>query len=406
MKRDEPIWVTGVGTANPLGNEYAAVAGNLLAGKSGVRPITDYKLDAQFCKIAGQFGPLTAPTGWNAAEFAQLGKLHQLILWCTTGALVDSGYWNERANLRVGLVLGLGAEWPLAWERDAYQGGNNVWAPNGDEVSLIRSVQMQLGLQGPATVVAAACASGNVALAQGRNWLKRGWVDVCLAGACDAWVTPLGLASFGRLRVLSRRNDDPAKASRPFDKDRDGFVMGEGGAMFVLETAERARRRSAHAYCELAGYGATSDASNLVIPNADPDPAARAVRGALADAEINPEQIDYVNAHGTGTPVGDACETKVLRAALSTASDRIPVSSTKSMTGHLLSAAAALEALVCIVALQRQAVPPTINLDDPDPDCALCHVPHQARPQPVRVAVSNSFGFGGNNTCVVLRKVA
>ncbi len=319
---------------------------------------------------------------------------------------MDAGYWNERATLRVGLVLGLGAEWPLTWEHDAYQGGNNVRAPAGDEESLIRIVQVQLGLQGPATVVAAACASGNVALAQGRNWLRRGWVDICLAGACDAWVTPLGLASFGRLRVLSRRIDDPTKASRPFDKERDGFVMGEGGTMFVLETAARARRRSAHAYCELAGYGASSDASNLVIPNADPAPAAGAVRRALADAQLNPEQIDYVNAHGTGTPVGDACEAKVLRAALGLASQRIPVSSTKSMTGHLLSAAAALEALVCIIALQRQAVPPTINLDDPDPDCALCHVPHQTRPQPVHVAVSNSFGFGGNNTCVVLRKVA
>ncbi len=185
--------------------------------------------------------------------------------------------------------------------------------PRGDEESLVRTVQVQLGLHGPALTVAAACASGNVALAQGRNWLKRGWVDICLAGACDMWVTPLALASFGRLRVLSRRNDNPAGASRPFDRERDGFVMGEGGAMFVLEPAERARRRSAHAYAELAGHGATSDAFNLVIPNADPGPAVKAVRLALADAKVNPDQVEYVNAHGTSTPVGDACEAKVLR---------------------------------------------------------------------------------------------
>ena len=406
MNQNEPIWITGLGTANPLGHDYATVAENLLAGKSGVRPITDLDLDDYSCKIAGQFDPLPAPLGWDAESFVRLDKLHQLILWCTTGALVDAGYWEDRANLRVGLVLGLGAEWPLAWERDYFRGGNRVHSPLGDEESAGPNRAVQLGLHGPATAVAAACASGNVALAQGRSWLRRGWVDICLAGACDMWVTPLALASFGRLRVLSRRNDEPTRASRPFDKGRDGFVMGEGGAMFVLEWAERARRRSARAYAELAGHGGTSDAFNLVIPSADPGPAAKAVRLALADAQANPEQIDYVNAHGTSTPVGDSCEAKVLHTVLGSSSSRVPVSSTKSMTGHLLSAAAAMEALVCMIALQRQAVPPTINLEDPDPDCALCHVPNHAREQAIRIAVSNSFGFGGNNTCVVFRKVA
>jgi 3-oxoacyl-[acyl-carrier-protein] synthase II len=208
------------------------------------------------------------------------------------------------------------------------------------------------------------------------------------------------------LRVLSRRNDEPTKASRPFDKGRDGFVMGEGGAMFVLEGAERARKRSARAYAELAGHGGTSDAFNLVIPNSDPGPAARAVRLALADAQVNADQIDYVNAHGTSTPVGDSCEAKVLQSVLGSSWSKVPVSSTKSMTGHLLSAAAAFEALVCLIALDRGAVPPTINLDEPDPECALCHVANEARPHPIRIAVSNSFGFGGNNTCAVFRKVA
>jgi 3-oxoacyl-[acyl-carrier-protein] synthase II len=406
MKRQERIWITGLGTANPLGNDYATVAENLLAGKSGVRPITDLDLDEHSCKIAGRFEPVPVPRGWEAAPFAALDPMHKLILWCTTEALIDAGYWDRRADLRVGLILGLGAEWPQAWEQDGHRGGTLVCHPRGDEQSLVPTVQNQLGLHGPATAVAAACASGNVALALGRNWLRRGWVDVCLAGACDMWVTPLAVASFGRLRVLSRRNDEPTRASRPFDKGRDGFVMGEGGAMLVLEREDRARRRSARAYAELAGHGATSDAFNLVIPSADPGPAAQAVRLALADARVNPDHIDYINAHGTATPVGDACEAKVLHSVLGPAVSKVPVSSTKSMTGHLLSAAAAVEALACLIAIERQAVPPTINLEDPDPDCALCHVPHAAREQAVRIAVSNSFGFGGNNTCVVFRKVA
>ena len=406
MSSSEDIWITGLGTANPLGRDYATVSANLLAGHSGVRAISGLAFDDHAAKIAGRFDPLPTPRGWDEESFQKLDKLHQLILWCTTQALVDAGYWDERSNLRVGLVLGLGAEWPQSWEADFHKGGKAIRTPSGNEPSLIRTVQTQLGLAGPGTVVAAACASGNVALAQGRSWLRRGWVDVCLAGACDMWVTPVALASFGRLRVLSRRRDDPTRASRPFDRERDGFVVGEGGAMFLLEPASRARRRSAHAYAELAGYGASSDAFNLVIPNADPGPAARAVRQALNDAKLNPDQVDYINAHGTSTSVGDACEAKVLSSVLGPAVGRVPVSSTKSMTGHLLSAAAAMEALACMVALDRQALPPTINLDDPDPDCALCHVPNQTREQPISVAVSNSFGFGGNNTCVVLRKVA
>jgi 3-oxoacyl-[acyl-carrier-protein] synthase II len=216
----------------------------------------------------------------------------------------------------------------------------------------------------------------------------------------------MSLAGFGNLRALSRRNDDPAKASRPFDRDRDGFVMGEGGAMFVLEPADAARRRGARPYAEIAGFGASSDAFHMIIPSSDPEPAARALRASLADAAVNPDQIDYLNAHATSTPVGDRAEARVLQMVLGEAIRDVAVSSTKSMTGHLLSAASAVEALACIVAFDRQAIPPTINLDDPDPECDLCHVPHQARPQRVRVAVSNSFGFGGSNACLVLRKVA
>src|SRR5262245_38653854 len=388
MRNDEAIWITGLGTANPLGHAFDEVATNLLAGKSGVDLITDISLEDHASRIAGRVGAIPVPSGFSTEAFAQLAPLHQLVLWCATTALIDAGLWNERTSLRIGIVLGIGAEWPQAWERDGHRGGDWVLAPRGDEESLVSVVRRQLGLHGPAAALAAACASGNVALAQGRAWLRRGWVDVCLAGACDMWVTPLALASFGRLRVLSRRNEAPAQASRPFDRGRDGFVMGEGGALFVLEKAEHARYRSARVYGELAGYGATSDASNLVIPGDDPGPAATAVQAALIDAGIGTADVDYVNAHGTSTPVGDTCEARVLRAVLGADAPRVPVSSTKSMTGHLLSAAAAVEAVACLAAIERGAIPPTINLDEVDPDCTLCHVAHEAREQSVRVAIS------------------
>jgi 3-oxoacyl-[acyl-carrier-protein] synthase II len=254
-------------------------------------------------------------------------------------------------------------------------------------------------------VVAAACASGNYAIAQAKRWIELGWTDLCLAGGSDL-VTPMAAAGFGNLRALSRRTTDPAGASRPFDRDRDGFVLGEGGAVFVLESAERARRRGARVYAEVAGFGASSDASHMIIPSSDPQPAARAMRAALDDANLNPEEVDYINAHATSTPVGDAAETRSLKLAFGSHYAKPAISSTKSMTGHLLSGAAAVEAVACLAALDRQAVPPTINLEQIDPDCDLRHVPNMAREQKVRVALSNSFGFGGNNTCLILRKAA
>jgi 3-oxoacyl-(acyl-carrier-protein) synthase len=219
-------------------------------------------------------------------------------------------------------------------------------------------------------------------------------------------VTPMSLACFGNLGALSRRNDAPAGACRPFDRDRDGIVLSEGGALFVLEAAGAARRRGAEPCAVLAGFGASSDASHMVIPSSDPEPAAAAMRAAFRDAKAAPQDVDYLNAHATGTPVGDGSEASVLRVVFGDAVRSIPVSATKSMTGHALSGAAALDAVACLTALHRQAIPPTINLDEPGPDCALRHVPHQALSRPVRLAVSNSFGFGGSNSCLVLRKAA
>jgi 3-oxoacyl-[acyl-carrier-protein] synthase II len=399
------VWITGVGAATPIGHTYEAIADGLLAGRSGIHKVATFDVTEHPCQIAGQVLEVPRPAEVPVTDFAEAHRLEQLILWCCAAALRDAGLWERRQEVRLGVVLGVGAEWQEIWETDALRGGDRVHHPERDMESFLTAVCRKLRLSGPAAVVSAACASGNYALAQARRWLELGWADVCLAGACDMAVTPMSLAGFGNLRALSRRNDAPQAASRPFDRGRDGFVLSEGGAVFVLEAATAARRRSARVYAEVAGCGASSDAHNMVIPSNDPEPAIAAMRRALADAAVAPAAVDYLNAHATSTPVGDVAEARVLEAVFGEALPQVPVSSTKSMTGHLLTAAAALEALACVVAMDRGALPPTINLDDPDAECALCHVANQARPHSVRVAVSNSFGFGGSNTCLVLKAV-
>jgi 3-oxoacyl-[acyl-carrier-protein] synthase II len=399
------VWITGVGTATPLGHTYTDFANQLLAGRSGVSRVQRFDVSEHPSQIAGQLDEVPCPPGMDAEEFARLHRLEQLMRWCCLGALRDSGWWERRNEVRIGLALGVGAEWLEVWEADALAGGRRVWQPEQDIEAMIGRTRRVLGLSGPVLSVSAACASGNIALAQARHWLALGWVDVCLAGACDMAVTPMALAGFGNLRALSRRNSEPQAASRPFDRQRDGFVMGDGGAVFVLEPSATAHHRGARVYAEVAGCGARSDAFNMVIPSSDPEPAMAAVREALDDAGCNPEDVDYINAHATSTPVGDIAEARVLSGVFGDAIRRVPISSTKSMTGHLLTAAAAVEALACLVAMERGALPPTINLYEPDPECNLCHVANEARPAKVRTAVSNSFGFGGSNTCLVLKAV-
>jgi 3-oxoacyl-[acyl-carrier-protein] synthase II len=405
MSRSEPPWITGAGAATPLGSDFDTIAQNLLAGRSGVGAVRGFDTSAHPSQIAAQIDRVPCPAGWECEAFGRKPRLEQLALWCCAEALRDAGWLEHRSSVRLGLILGLGAEWSLAWEEDFFHGGARVYDPPQDADSLVEILQRELEISGPALALSAACASGNHALALAKTWLELGWVDVCLAGACDMAVTPMALASFGNLRALSRRNAEPAAASRPFDRGRDGFVLGEGGAVFVLESAAAAQRRGARPLASVAGFGATSDAYHPVIPNPDPGPAIGAVRQALDQAALEPDQIDYVNAHATGTLVGDAIEAAVLRAILGEATQRVPVSSTKSMTGHLVTAAGAMEALACSIAIRHRALPPTINLVDPDPECDLCHVRGEARPQRVRAAISNSFGFGGSNTCLVLRAV-
>jgi 3-oxoacyl-[acyl-carrier-protein] synthase II len=399
----EPVWITGVGAATPLGYTYQECAERLLAGRSGVRRIAHFPVDEHPAQIGAALAPIPCPEEIERGQFAASLAVDRANVWCAVSALKDAGWWPERQTPRIGIVLGMASEWLTYWETDYLAGGRQIFHTQTDMPPLAQRLRQTLGLHGPAASLSAACASGNYALAMARRWLEMGWVDVCVAGACDLALTPMTLAGFGNLRALSRRNDDPAAASRPFDEDRDGFVMGEGGALFVLERAEQARRRGAHGYAEVAGCGASSDAHHMVIPSPHPEPAIAAMREALGDAQIDPSEVSYVNAHATGTPVGDQAEARVLATVFGPHLPRVPVSSTKSMTGHLLTGAAAIEALACLVALERQAIPPTINLHKPDPECALLHVPNQAQERPVRVTVSNSFGFGGSNTCLVLR---
>ncbi len=399
---DDDAWITGIGASTPLGHDYPTIAAGLLEGRSGIRGVDEFSVADHPSKIAGRVDRIPRPEGWPADDFDGRRPLERLVLWCCASALRDSGWWDRRSEARVGLVLGLGAEWLISWEGQAHpEGSPQPWRPD----PLVAIAKGELGLTGPSLSLSAACASGNHALAVARRWLRLGWADACVAGSCDMAVTPMAMGCFGNLRALSRRNGEPRLASRPFDSARDGFVIGEGGAAFVIEPAGPARARGARAYAAVAGFGSSSDAFHSVIPSPEPGPAVAAMRQALAGAGVEPGAIGYVNAHAPGTPVGDVLEANALQIVLGAATDRVPVSSTKSMTGHLLTAAGAVEAIACIAALDHQALPPTINLDDPDPKCRLLHVANQARPHPVDVAVSNSFGFGGSNTCLVLRGV-
>jgi 3-oxoacyl-[acyl-carrier-protein] synthase II len=404
----EGVAITGVGAVSPLGNDVDTIAAALLAGRSGVRPIDPGEFAREARQFAATVEQIPAPPAGHFpdadAAFAGLTRYERLCASPVAHALLDAGLPGRVDPARIGLVLGLGAEHLKAWELDHLAGGTEVLAPRSAD-TLVHRLARMMGLRGPAATVAAACASSGYALAVGRVWLLAGRVDACVVGGCDV-LSPTALAAFYNLRALSRRGDDPAAASRPFDRDRDGFVMGEGGACLVLERSAAARRRGARVHGELAGVGMSSDAAHMVTPCADPAQAARAITLALADAGVAPDELDYVNAHAAGTPVGDAAEAAAIRLALGPAVDGVPVSSTKSMSGHLISGAAAFEAVACLVAIARQAVPPTVNLDHPDPACRLDHVPHVARPRRVRVTASNSFGFGGANLCLVIRAAA
>lgn len=402
---ENAVLITGMGALTPLGDSFEQIADNLLAGRSATRATIDQQGSRTFPCIGTAVDEMPVPPGFDAAECEGLSKLRHMGFFCAAEALRDAGLTQKTSGLRVGISLGLATEWYRIWETDWVKEDAEEFVPVLHEKPLVNLIQDRFDLAGPVATSGAACASANFAFAQARRWLQLGLVDICLAGSCEI-VSPITRANFHNLRAVSRRLDDPEHASRPFDMDRDGFVMGEGAAIFVLEPAHAARKRRARVYAEMAGFGASSDASHMIIPSDDPRNAARSMNAALQSAGLNAADVGYVNAHATGTPVGDRAESRAINLVFGADTKSIPVSSTKSMTGHLVSAAAAVEAIACIAAIERSAVPPTINLDTPDPECDLFHVPHHAIERPVNVALSNSFGFGGSNTTLVLRKAA
>ena len=402
--------VTGIGVVTPVGTGVEPFWDALVGGASGAAPIEGFDASAYATRIGCQvrdFDPADHMDGRTASRsdrFTQLAIAAGVLAWADAG--LDDDVDRERAGVIVG--SGIGGLYTIEQQAGVLtEGGprriSPFTVPRLMPNAAAGAVSMRLGLRGINHCVSSACATGAHALGEAMLAIRSGRADVVLAGGTEAALTPLGLAAFDRMGALSRRNDDPEGASRPFDAGRDGFVFGEGAAVLVLESREHAQRRGAQAIARLAGYGATADAFHLTQPDPDGDGAVRAMTAALEDAGAYPADVDYVNAHGTSTPYNDRIETLAIKRALGPESKRIPVTSTKSQTGHLLGAAGAVEAAAAALIVERGVIPRTLNLEEPDPECDLDYVGDEPREQRVSVALSNSFGFGGQNACLVLR---
>jgi 3-oxoacyl-[acyl-carrier-protein] synthase II len=383
------------------------------AGRSGISKITLFDATEFTSQIAGQIVGFD-PTAWmDARDARHSDRFVQFTMGAAVMAVQDSGIdFSGSEGERTGVLIGSGIGGTWTWERQhraLLEKGPRRISPFFIPMLIIDMgsgrVAMRFGAKGPNLAMATACATSAHALGEAGEIIRRGDADVMIAGGAEAAVSPLALGGFCALRALSRRNDEPERASRPFDRDRDGFVMAEGAGVVILEEFERARRRGARVYGELLGYGATADAYHITDPCPDGDGMARAMEAALGDARVSPDEVDYVNAHGTATVVGDAAETRALKRVFGDRAARVPVSSTKSVTGHLLGAAGAVEAIACLCAMRDGVAPPTANLENPDPECDLDYLPNQPRELSIRTAMSNSFGFGGHNATLVLRAV-
>jgi 3-oxoacyl-[acyl-carrier-protein] synthase II len=410
----ERVVVTGIGLVTPVAIGTEASWKALLAGESGLGPITQFDCSAFRVKIAGEV------KNWEPTEFIEKKKLKEMdrfiefALGAARFAIRDSQLEltpeeQEEAGCFVG--VGLGGLFTLEKTKQTVmeKGPTKVspYSIPGIIANLAAGqVSMEYKLKGPSYCTTSACSSGAHALGEAAEWIRRGKAQVMVAGGSEATITPVGIGGFEAMYALSKRNDDPKAASRPFDKGRDGFVCGEGGGILILESLTRAKKRGAKIYCEITGYGASSDAHHLTQPAPNGEGAQRAMRMALKDAKVAPDAIDYINAHGTSTPVGDVEESKAIAAVFGAhATDKkLWVSSTKSMMGHLLGAAGAVESAICALAIRDGRIPPTINLVDQDPDCPLDYVPNTARERRIRHAVNNSFGFGGTNCSLVLSR--
>ena len=404
--------ITGLGALTPLGNDVESSWQSLVAGQSGAGPITQFDSSDFYVHFACEVKGFDATDFIDRKQARRMDRFAHLIVAAARMAEQDAGLEIAVESDRIGAAIATGIGGLKAFQ-DCHselleRGPDRVNPFSIPEIIPNMGaawVSMQLGTQGPLSSQCTACAASNMALGEGADAIRLGRADVMLCGGTEAPVTEVGIAGFTAMRALSRRNDAPEKASRPFDAERDGFVMGEAGAVLVLEELEHARARGAKIYAELLGYGVSSDARHITEPDPTGQNPARAMTMAFRDAGIEPEEVDYINAHGTSTPVGDASETRVLKIALGEENARnTPVSSTKGATGHCLGAAGAVEAIFTTLAVNRGAMPPTINYEQPDPECDLDYIPNESREADVRVGVSNSFGFGGHNATVVIRR--
>ena len=405
------VVVTGLGLVSPVGIGHTVAWENLVKGQSGIGPITRFDPSALPTRIAAEVKGFDPAQWMPPKEIRRADTFIHYGIAATRMALQDAGFTIDASNAeRVGVNVGSGiGGLPMIEDNILEMGAKGprrispFFVP-GSIINMVAGlISIQVGAKGPNVSMVSACTTSSHCVGEAGRFIEYGDADVMIAGGSESTICQSGIGGFCSLKALSERNDDPGAASRPFDKDRDGFVLGEGAGILILEELEHARRRGARSYCELSGMGMSADASHITAP--DLDGPRRAMLSALRNAGVNPGDVQYLNAHGTSTPLGDANETEAIKAAFGDHARRLAVNSTKSMTGHLLGAAGAVEAIVSVLAIHNQVSPPTINLVTPDPACDLDYVPNAAREMPIDVAMSNSFGFGGTNGTLVFRRL-
>ncbi len=414
-KPQRRVVVTGLGIVSPLGLTVEENWKNICSGQSGIGSITRFNTEKFDVKIAGEVKGFDPSVVIEKKEQKKMDRFTQFAMYAAQQAIIDSGLdfsANEVLRARTGAMVGVGIGGLPSIEEQcivlAAKGPSRItpfFIPLVITNMASGHISIRYGLRGPNFSVTSACASGVHSVGEAAKYIHDGTCDVMISGGVEAAVTPLAIAGFSSMRALSARNEEPTKASRPFDRNRDGFVLAEGGAILILEDYEHAARRGAKIYAELTGYGASSDAYHMTSPPPDGAGAAMAMKMALKNAQLAPEKVGYINAHGTSTPTGDGIESTAIKFVFGDHAKKLWVSSTKSMTGHALGAAGALESVYSLLALKYQIAPPTINLDSPSEDCDLDYVPHHARDGKFEHVLNNSFGFGGTNACVIFSKI-
>jgi 3-oxoacyl-[acyl-carrier-protein] synthase II len=413
MEKLHRVVITGLGAITPIGNDLESYLKGLQSGQNGVDQITLFDASSHACRFAAEVKSFD-PTGkLEPKESKRWDRFSKFGVIAAKEALNHSGLIIDNSNSgRIGVIIGSGVGGLLTMETQAHvlenKGASRVspfTVPMMIPNMATGLAAIALGAKGPSSAVSTACAAGSNAIGDAFRLLQLGKADAMVCGGAEASITPLGVAGFASAKALSFRNDDPSTASRPFDSQRDGFVIGEGAGVLILETLDHALKRDATIHAEIIGYGTTCDAHHITSPTPGGVGGAEAMKLALIDGQINPEEVDYINAHGTSTPANDSNETSAIKAALGNHAYQVPTSSTKSMTGHLLGGSGGIEAVACALAIKHEIIPPTINYSNPDPNCDLDYVPNKAREKKLGVVLSNSFGCGGHNVCLAFRQM-